>query len=179
MNKFRMISGLISVTVIIIVIGWGSKWFFFDSTSKPSESYSIAKVSPNLVEPSSLPAPEPSPTQPKSTNSEVKQEAAPFKPSYEILKNEADAKILALRNKAQSELLELVSQYQSVTAEKEKATLIAQGKTQMTGYDSRFAEILSAFQAQLIKHDYDISIITTYRQQYKQEKQIAQAFLSS
>jgi hypothetical protein len=207
MNNIRKIAGLLIVAVLIIAIGWGNKWLFIDSTSVQSESYSFATTTAKPIEPSSMPAPVPSPSkdisvsnppkdahagtpalreaaqavfpQPTSISSEVKLEAAPSKPSYEILKTEADAKILDLKNKAQSELLELVFQYQSVTEVKKKATLVAQGKTQMAGYDARFAVILSAFQAQLSKYGYDVAIIATYRQQYNQEKQIAQAFLGS
>jgi hypothetical protein len=205
MNKIRKITGLVIVAILIIVIGWGSKSFFVDSTSEQSESYPLAATILDLIEPTSIPASEPSQdinvtstpkdepransaveevnqaVDPKSlsTNSEIQQEATPSKPSFEKLKSEADAKILDLRNKAQSELMELVFQYQSVTEVKEKASFIAKGKRQMNGYDARFAMILSAFQAQLIKYDYNMAIIATYQQQYNQEKQMAQAFLGS
>lgn len=101
------------------------------------------------------------------------------KPTYEFLKSEADAKILALKNKAQSELLALVSQYQSSTDANEQAVLVAKGKRMLGGYDANFAGILGNFKSQLIENAYDTAIIAEYQQQYKQEKQIAQAFLGS
>jgi hypothetical protein len=141
----------------------------------------MSRVEPtNTVEPAGSLKPtknmEPTITNTKEPVSTV-QPSAPSKPSYDSIKGATDNQILALRGKAQSELLELVMAHQATEDSKEKAKLKAQGISKMAGYDATFAAILYAFETELKSNGYEVAIIADYQQQYNQEKQVAQALL--
>jgi hypothetical protein len=151
------------------------------STSTPIHNEPTSHVEPaNPVEPINTVKPAES-LEPTISNTKepvsIVQPSAPSKPSYDSIKGATDNQILALRGKAQSELLELVMAHQATEDSKEKAKLKAQGISQMAGYDATFVAILHAFETELKSNGYEVAIIADYQQQYNQEKQVAQALL--
>src|SRR4051812_757354 len=100
-----------------------------------------------------------------------------MKPTYEEIKNTADVQFTALKNRALGQLFGLLGQFNSADAAS-KDSLKDQGLSLLAGYDEEFAGITSSLQTQLVKNDYDTSIIATYEQEYANQKLLAQGFLN-
>lgn len=98
----------------------------------------------------------------------------PVPPTYDALKSTADQQITALQSDAENALIPLYLQYRdSTTLSTTKISIQTQVSSMMFGYDSQFAAILNSFKIQLLANGYDISIITTYQQDYNNQKQQA------
>jgi hypothetical protein len=113
----------------------------------------------------------------ETTGKQTVDKDSAAKPTYDELKNAADEKISALRDRAQSALFDLLIKYKATNDAQEKASLKAKGASLLAGFDAEFAAILSSFESQLTDNGYDTAIISSYQQQYNDEKQLAQSFL--
>ncbi|PZE20466.1 copper amine oxidase N-terminal domain-containing protein [Paenibacillus xerothermodurans] len=93
------------------------------------------------------------------------------RPSYQSLKNDADAQLESLRNKYAAQFLDLAAKYFAAPTTEEQDRLKNEGRKLLAESDRQFEATLSSFESRLKDNGYDTSIVAQYRQQYADEKQ--------
>lgn len=106
----------------------------------------------------------------------VRDPSSSNKPSSSSLITAAEAQIAALKSKALSYFLTLLSQYNHAE-QAEKERIIASAEAKLAQFDEEFAFIMEALASQLELYDYDTAVIASYEEQYAEEKRLARSFI--
>ncbi|MBD3920707.1 hypothetical protein H8B09_18220 [Paenibacillus sp. PR3] len=91
------------------------------------------------------------------------------KPTYDQIKSEADSKLQALYNAAQSRFLSLAQQYLDAKDNAAKKSIYAQGEAYLTEITSQFNAVLADTEAKLTANGYSTAIIQEYRTKFESE----------